>query len=108
MFETVFGLLPPVTHITSLDSSGSGKVQPPDKFRYPILHLTLATLPSRYPSHIFPQVVVAEGASVVVKSEPPRSFTFDGVLGETATQQALVKWGGWWVGRRGVLEEGGR
>lgn len=46
---------------------------------------------------------MAEGASVVVKSEPPRSFTFDGVLGETATQQALVKW----VGRKGVLEEGG-
>ena len=46
---------------------------------------------------------MAEGASVVVKSEPPRSFTFDGVLGETATQQALVKW----VGRKGILEEGG-
>ena len=38
-----------------------------------------------------PKVVVAEGASVVVKSEPPRSFTFDGVLGETATQQEVFE-----------------
>ena len=48
---------------------------------------------------------MAEGASVVVKSEPPRSFTFDGVLGETATQQALDKWGGWWEESREVLED---
>eukprot|EP00434_Breviolum_minutum_P004327 symbB.v1.2.003812.t1/scaffold192.1/size616647/23 len=38
-----------------------------------------------------PKVVVAEGASVVVKSEPPRSFTFDVVLGETATQQEVFE-----------------
>ena len=39
------------------------------------------------------QVIFVDGPSVVVKSDPPRSFTFDGVLGETSTQQVGVRAG---------------
>ncbi|CAL1169349.1 unnamed protein product [Cladocopium goreaui] len=38
-----------------------------------------------------PQVIFVDGPSVVVKSDPPRSFTFDGVLGETSTQQEVFE-----------------
>eukprot|EP00435_Cladocopium_sp_Y103_P041690 s3508_g11.t1 len=38
-----------------------------------------------------PQVVFVDGPSVTVKSDPPRSFTFDGVLGETSTQQEVFE-----------------
>ena len=42
------------------------------------------------------QVIFVDGPSVVVKSDPPRSFTFDGVLGETSTQQVGVRAGIFW------------
>lgn len=38
-----------------------------------------------------PQVVFVDGPSVMVKSDPPRSFTFDGVLGEQSTQQEVFE-----------------
>ncbi|CAE7463878.1 KIF15 [Symbiodinium natans] len=37
------------------------------------------------------QAVFVEGSSVVVKSDPPRSFAFDGVLGESSTQQDVFE-----------------
>ncbi|CAJ1335233.1 unnamed protein product, partial [Effrenium voratum] len=38
-----------------------------------------------------PKAVTVEGTSVLLKSDPPRSFTFDGVLGESATQQEVFE-----------------
>eukprot|EP00913_Durusdinium_trenchii_P004456 g4135.t1 len=51
------------------------------------------------------QVVYVDGSSVRVKSDPPRQFTFDGVMGEAATQQ---DWGASGNGTEEVFETVGR
>ncbi|CAE7194383.1 psuG [Symbiodinium sp. CCMP2592] len=37
------------------------------------------------------QAVFVDGSSVIIKSDPPRSFAFDGVLGESSTQQDVFE-----------------
>ncbi|CAE7701815.1 KIF15 [Symbiodinium sp. CCMP2456] len=37
------------------------------------------------------QAVFVDGSSVIVKSDPPRSFAFDGVLGESSSQQDVFE-----------------